>query len=141
MTVRLLWISYLQESKHVDMAMQLWWRAAALESLKAYIQNILLTKRVLNWKQQLEDIVRMISPVTEALSEVPTLLDPVQAPGGPGGWIAATAGYLQLRLLDIYSLIPLNISFLGDHEALVRICSKPIRGSTTLCSTPGTVVC
>lgn len=110
----------------------------ALESLKAYIQNILLAKKTSAWMFQLENILRLISPLVEGLSQAPTLLDPAQTPGGPGGWIAATAGYLQLRLLEIYTLIPFGINHLGDLEVLLKICSKPVRGSTTLSSLSGT---
>lgn len=130
--------SYFRQKRDVDLAMQFWWRASALESLRGYIQGILLQKKISDWKLQLEKIVAMLSPMVYALSQLPNFQDPAQAPGGPGSWVAGTVGYLQLRLLEVYSLVPTGVGYPKDHEALVKLCSKPIRGPTALLSSSGT---
>lgn len=130
--------SYFRQRKDVDLAMQFWWRASALESLRGYIQGVLLQKKIHNWRIQLEKIVVMLSPLVDAFSQVVNFQDPAQASGGPGSWVAGTVGYLQLRLLEVYSLIPSRVGYPKDHEALVKLCSKPIRGPAAILSSSGT---
>ncbi|GMH38796.1 hypothetical protein BSKO_06694 [Bryopsis sp. KO-2023] len=129
--------SYMRQNRDIDLAMQLWWRSAALESLHAYIKGILSKGLVPGAKAQFGRIALLLSPIVDAMALVPGFQDPARAVGGPGGWVAGTVATLQLRLLEVYSLLPAGAGIQENQEALLKLCSKALRTPTALLSSGG----
>ena len=50
--------------------------------------------------------------------------------------MAGAAAMLQLRLLEVYLALPSAAAFTKEHEALVKLCSRSLHGST-LAHRPG----
>ena len=44
--------------------------------------------------------------------------------------LAGAAAMLQLRLLEVYLALPSAAAFTKEHEALVKLCSRSLHGST-----------
>ena len=122
------------DHKDLDLAMQLWWRGAALEALQAYISGVLLKGLAAAPRAKIETVVSLVTPVLEAITSSPILQEPMRATDGPGGWVAGTAAVLQLRLLQVYYLLPGGAAFNQEHEALFKLCFRPLRGTAILAS-------
>eukprot|EP00803_Ostreobium_quekettii_P010737 evm.model.scf_1340.1 EVM.evm.TU.scf_1340.1 scf_1340:1414-16767(-) len=122
------------DHKELDLAMQLWWRGAALEALQAYLSGVILKGLAPNPSAKSQAIVSLVTPILAAVTSNPVLQDPMRAAEGCGGWVAGTASILQLRLLEVYLLLPGGLAFAQEHEALFKLCSRPLRGASTLAS-------
>lgn len=77
--------------------------------------------------QFVKGVVSLLRPTLEVFAQQPSLLDPARGRGGiTSAWTAAAA-QLQLALLRAYAAIPGCGSYAKDHEALIRVASRPVR--------------
>ena len=130
----------LQKSgKEIDLSLQLWWRSEGLLALEVYIRSILDPYSTSHAsKQQTQRIVSLLAPLLDGLASSEDLRDPQQVNGGPGGWIAGTLTYLQLRLLAIFRLLPECGVDTQPYAHLVKLCSQPFATATSLLNASNT---
>lgn len=128
----------MKAGKENDVALQLWWRSEALQTLEVYIRAVVNHAAFHKPKHELQRIVTLLAPLLEGLTSTITLEDPNQAVGGPGGWIAGTLGNLQLRLLNIFLLFPDTNAFSKEQSLLIKLCSQPFSSSSSLLNSPVT---
>ncbi|KAK9820084.1 hypothetical protein WJX72_005985 [[Myrmecia] bisecta] len=118
------------------MAMEMWWRAAALEALLAFVKGPLAQARRSESTKLQRAIGTLLQPTLDAVCSAPSLQDPNKGKGGPAGIFAGAAALLQLRLLEVFLALPNANAFAPEHEALSKLCARPVRGSSASAS-PG----
>lgn len=126
----------MKAGKESDLALQLWWRSEGLLALEIFIQSILINADPDASKQEMQRIVSMLTPLLEGLTSNESLLEPSVAVGGVGGWIAGTVGYLQLRVLKIFNLLPDSSIFTRQYPLLMKLCSQPFASSAPILNAP-----
>ncbi|KAK9865210.1 hypothetical protein WJX84_003181 [Apatococcus fuscideae] len=117
------------------LAMELWWRCAALEALQAYVMSQLaLCSRQEGIKMQ-KTVASLLQPTLDAIMASPGLQDPGRGKTSPTGLFAGAAAMFQLRLLEVYLALPNANAFSPEHETLSKLCARPLRGMSSCIST------
>lgn len=77
--------------------------------------------------QFIKGLVALLRPTLEVIAQQPGLHDPSRGRGGPTSAWTAAAAQLQLALLRVYGAVPGCGAYAKDHEALIRVTSRPVR--------------
>ncbi|KAK9798183.1 hypothetical protein WJX73_010462 [Symbiochloris irregularis] len=118
------------------LAMEVWWRTGALESLQAYMASVLPQASRSQGARLQRLLSSLLQPTLDAVIGSPALQDPIR--GGRSGataQFAAAAAMLQLRLLEAYLSMPSAAAFSAEHEALIKLCARSLRPATAAAAT------
>ncbi|KAJ9521672.1 hypothetical protein QJQ45_015268 [Haematococcus lacustris] len=118
---------YLHPGGDADLAMQLWWRAVALQALNTYLARVIAPGLASNAAAQLDTLATWLVPVLELMDSQDCLKEPARAKGGPQGLLAACAATFQLRLLQCLHALPATSLHPGSQSQLIRLCMRPIQ--------------
>ncbi|KAJ9521869.1 hypothetical protein QJQ45_024737, partial [Haematococcus lacustris] len=118
---------YLHPGGDADLAMQLWWRAVALQALNTYLARVMAPGLASNAAAQLDTLATWLVPVLELMDSQDCLKEPARAKGGPQGLLAACAATFQLRLLQCLHALPATSLHPGSQSQLIRLCMRPIQ--------------
>jgi hypothetical protein len=112
------------------LAMEMWWRSAALQSLLAFVHGVILPlPPSKEHKALVRGLLGLLRSTLAIITKHPALAEPARAKGGPGGTFAAAAGLMLLRLLEVYLALPSPAAYSPDHEALTKICMRTMRSA------------
>lgn len=113
--------------EHV-VAMELWWRCAALQALAAALHGPLAAAAPSPASAALHRAAAaLLKPTLEVLGAHAALQEPARGRGGAAGMFAGAAAALQLRLLEAYAALPSPLAYKEEQEALTKLCMRAVR--------------
>lgn len=130
--------------EHV-VAMELWWRTAALQALTACIQGPLAVAAAASPRRDgggsssngsgstlrggtlYRRAAALLKPTLDVFTAHSALQEPARGKGGPSGMFGGAAALLQLRLLEAYAALPSPAAYSGEQEALTKLCMRTVK--------------
>ncbi|PRW58658.1 HEAT repeat-containing 5B isoform X2 [Chlorella sorokiniana] len=111
-------------------AMELWWRTAALQAFLAIVAGPLAAAPRADQPRLHQCAAALLKPTLDVLIAHAALQEPARGKGGPAGMFAGAAALLQLRLLEAYAALP-SPAYEGEQEALTKLCMRAVRSAAT----------
>ncbi|KAL4425068.1 hypothetical protein ABPG77_010382 [Micractinium sp. CCAP 211/92] len=112
-------------------AMELWWRSAALQALAACTLGPVAAAPSVQQPALLRRAAALLKPTLDVLTAHAALQEPARGKGGPAGMFAGAAALLQLRLLEAYAALPSPAAYTDEQEALTKLCMRAVRSAAS----------
>ncbi|KAL4431040.1 hypothetical protein ABPG75_006296 [Micractinium tetrahymenae] len=110
-------------------AMELWWRSAALQALLACISGPVAAASRVQQPALQRHAAALLKPTLDVLTAHAALQEPARGKGGPAGMFAGAAALMQLRLLEAYAALPSPAAYADEQEALTKLCMRAVRSA------------